>query len=434
MLFLADHFARIQVVSFLVATILMAQSKPGVAMEASEVFKVADPSIVVVMASDDQGDKGGIGSGVLIAPLEVLTSCKVIEHGADIIVTQGNIHRSAKLRHRDIERDLCQLTVDEPLPAAKPVAALIPSKDVEVGKTVFTISAPRGMEHTIGRTMVSGLREMAGGSRLILTDAFIAAGSNGGGVFDQDARLVGIMSSHFKQGENLSAVIPTDWIGELAQRSPSRPPAGTTKSANAPEAVSEKRPEWMPRVGDRWTYKITDFRRPVGNFTVEITDIQGKSVKERFKRDRSGGPSLDRTTDIGFSTNSFLDPILLPGGYQVLEFAPYPEPSLKLAPGEKLGAMAGMLNMNTLGKKPLQWQTRVAAQEQIRVPAGEFETWKVEAKSEITGQYGLVRITANYWYSVKMGRTVKMVLKNDWTQSSMSSHETYELVSFEPGK
>src|SRR4051812_3671033 len=216
------------------------------ALDTREIYKAAESSVVVVLASDTKGEKNNQGSGILIAPQDIVTSCKLVEGLTDFVVTQGSALRKAALRYKDSERDLCQLHIDDPLSAGKP-AMIASSTAVEIGQDVFVISSPRGLERTLARAMVSGLQDMSGtNARLMSIDTPIASGSIGGGVFDQEARLVGLVTPQFKQADSVSHAIPVAWIADLAQRSrdvllgaatsPATPAAGAPARIDAPSA------------------------------------------------------------------------------------------------------------------------------------------------------------------------------------------------------
>jgi hypothetical protein len=87
------------------------------------------------------------------------------------------------------------------------------------------------------------------------------------------------------------------------------------------------------------------------------------------------------------------------------------------------------------GKKKFMTDARVAGREKVRVPAGVFDTMRVQATGEENFGTSIVKINLNYWYSVDSMRTVKMSLE---TKNSLSSNqqntESYELVSFEAGR
>jgi hypothetical protein len=68
--------------------------------------------------------------------------------------------------------------------------------------------------------------------------------------------------------------------------------------------------------------------------------------------------------------------------------------------------------------------------EKVRVPAGEFDAWKVESKSFRNTPWGNVKITTSYWYSATTRRTVKMMLAFDVSIGADSSTEIYELSDF----
>ena len=72
--------------------------------------------------------------------------------------------------------------------------------------------------------------------------------------------------------------------------------------------------------------------------------------------------------------------------------------------------------------------------EMVRVPAGEFEAWRIETTSEPDNSGSQVRIKCTFWYSPAMQRTVKMSLHVDAVFISARTDNTYELVAFQPAK
>ena len=86
-----------------------------------------------------------------------------------------------------------------------------------------------------------------------------------------------------------------------------------------------------------------------------------------------------------------------------------------------------------MGKKMMVLQVRVVRQEDVRVPAGTFASWRIEAESEEdhSGIYP-VKVSCTFWYSAEMKRTIKMTI--DAKVLGGSGGETYELASFASGK
>ena len=67
-------------------------------------------------------------------------------------------------------------------------------KSLKVGQTVFAIGSPLGLENTMTKGIISGLRENFNnsGRDFIQIDASISEGSSGGAVFNDKAELIGI--------------------------------------------------------------------------------------------------------------------------------------------------------------------------------------------------------------------------------------------------
>lgn len=417
--------------------------RAALALDTREIYKTAEPSVVVVLAADAKGEKNNLGSGVIISPTEVVTSCKFLEAAADIVITQGNALRKAKLRFRDSERDLCQLHIDEPLPSGVPAARPAAATEAEAGQELYAIGSPRGMERTISRTMVSGMRDIPGSKvRLIQIDALLSGAMTGGGIFDQDAKLVGIIVAQFRQVENTSYAAPARWIADLSNRSidqiataavaPPQSPKETSKAQTRADTL----PASNPRIGDRWKYKITYGKQDVGNATIEIVDAREKSVKELVRYDRSTGFARNRDVDLGFDPIRFQSTVALPGGYQIIELAPYAPPETQFVPGKTWidipGDFAPQGGSNTQVSKS---HVRVVGREKVRFPAGEFTAWKVETLSDqmyAVNQFFVAKCI--YWYAPESKRTVKMHLTYKSPMDVLSNTQIYEPVAFEPAK
>ena len=237
-----------RIVSALTAGMLAVSAGPAGAKSAAEVFAEVAPSVVVVLALDDKGETVAQGSGVVVGKNEVATNCHVIENAQSVAVRQaadsggGETYRmDSRILTRDGERDLCLLFVDDlSVPPAAPVAAMGAAKGLAVGEEVYAIGAPKGLELSMSRGIVSQLRGVHGkrAAPLVQTDAAISPGSSGGGLFNADGELVGITTFKWR-GESLNFAIPAEWVGELWGRMAALvalrgtpPPAGTeTESA-----------------------------------------------------------------------------------------------------------------------------------------------------------------------------------------------------------
>jgi nicotinamide mononucleotide (NMN) deamidase PncC len=415
----------------------------GLALEANEVFRRADPSVVVIVAEWEKRSEDRLVSGVLVEPLEIITNCRSVDGAVKLVAKQGSVQRTAKLRYQDAARDLCQIRLDDAFPSGKPVSSYVYSKDLEVGQPVFAIGSPRGLEHTISRGIISALREMKEeAGNLVQTDAAISPGSSGGGLFDSEGRLVGIITFGFKDAQNLNFALPSEWVQDLPKRNRDRlANIDTAKSAGGAAKPESESPDaaasGLPRVGDRWKYKLIDGKQTVGTVVVEITDVRGKTVTERITREGQKGFLAERSVSVAVEFNplKFEDVVTLPGGYQLTEIAPYVPLGLDMKAGQRWQGLPVTAMLPWYGKKKFMTDARVAGREKVRVPAGVFDTMRVQATGEENFGTSIVKINLNYWYSVDSMRTVKMSLE---TKNSLSSNqqntESYELVSFEAGR
>ena len=186
-----------RVISLLLVICGVAGPGPAVAQSARDVFAKASRSIVVVLHEEGQG------SGVVVGRDEVVTNCHVVgKRNRDLAVLKtrkdaerGN-YSEARVIARDDARDLCLLRVPDLSRLSDISVAVLGSVDaLDIGAEVFAIGAPEGLELSLTRGLVSQIRRSEDGTVWIQTDAVIAPGSSGGGLFDNRAELVGITTS-----------------------------------------------------------------------------------------------------------------------------------------------------------------------------------------------------------------------------------------------
>ncbi len=194
---------------------------PAVANTPEQIFVQVSPSVVVVDIFDAKGKSIGQGSGAVIGAGQVITNCHVAQKGKSLKVRQSGKTFKATLQYADPDRDLCQLSVPD---LKAPPVALGTAKKLRVGQRVYAIGAPQGLELTLSEGLISSLRPYEG-SQYIQTSAAISPGSSGGGLFDDQGRLIGITSFQFIEGQNLNFALPVDWIGELPKRAQVTPVA-----------------------------------------------------------------------------------------------------------------------------------------------------------------------------------------------------------------
>lgn len=203
------------------------------AKSATEVFEEVSDSVVVVYGKDREGDVISLGSGVALAAGEVFTNCHVIEDASDFSVKYKDSEHAARRKHRDLDRDVCSLTVQGLTATA---ARLGTTQALKVGQRVYVIGAPRGLELTLSEGIISSLREVEDG-RYIQITAPISAGSSGGGLFDDAGRLIGLPTFYLSEGQQLNFAVPVEWIKALPRREMTATNAATAITAWINKAI-----------------------------------------------------------------------------------------------------------------------------------------------------------------------------------------------------
>ncbi len=205
-----------------------AKQKSLPTLSAQEIFKRVSPSVMVVESLDASGKVAAFGSGVVIAPGNIITNRHVIEDGVSFRVEHSGKTWPAKLIKIDPDHDLAELSVAK---LDAPAVTVLDSAKLAVGEKVYAIGSPEGLELTISEGLISGLRDFDDG-RVIQTSAAISPGSSGGGLFDAQGRLVGITTFYLKEGQSLNFALPADWSVAL-NRKPNKP--APTVNQNDPE-------------------------------------------------------------------------------------------------------------------------------------------------------------------------------------------------------
>lgn len=188
----------------------------GRVLSPEELFAQASPSIVRINVVNDGGVEMGHGSGVVIGQGEAITNCHVAKAGPRLKVRHQGKQYDASILINDERHDLCKLSVfgleAPPVPIGK-VAS------VHVGQKVYAIGSPQGLDLTLSDGMVSSLRDSEEGT-YIQTTAPISPGSSGGGLFDEQGVLIGIVTFQMRTGQNLNFALPADWIERMQTSAP----------------------------------------------------------------------------------------------------------------------------------------------------------------------------------------------------------------------
>ena len=163
-----------------------------------------------VLKIEAQRVQGGfsLGSGVVVAPERIITNCHVTRDALKVNVLRGGVRWLADAQRSDIDHDLCLLRV----PGLQGrVVALGRSDLLKPGQAVTALGYTGGLGLQNSPGEVLALHRFDG-SHVIRSSNWFNSGASGGGLFDDDLRLVGILTFRLRGGDAHYFAAPAEWL------------------------------------------------------------------------------------------------------------------------------------------------------------------------------------------------------------------------------
>jgi hypothetical protein len=386
------------------------------ALNPAEIFDRAGPSVWAVRALDASEKPLATGSGVVVAPGKLVTSCRLLAKTSRIELRRANAVYEAKLELPDVERDLCQL--DAPgLPA--PAAAGGSAQSLRPGQRIYVVGYTRGIEQSITEGLVSALRDAAAGAPLIQTSVPAARGLYGAGAFDENGRLVGIVTSSATDAPGVTLAVPAEWLGEMQAR-------GQAALAKRPAAGTPG----LPAPGATYHYQWADLQYSRQEaLVVRVKAVDGGIVSEVYGTD--GADMKHATVDVNAMV--FLERRLA-NGVGILEFAPY----LLARSGTDIAIPAGGAYFPSPGDAIWSISVTNTAWEEASVSSGNFRAFRVDIAGSrdplsnvyITNIPLVQRFQYTAWYAPDTRRCVKILYQAWNSKGSQIADESIELIEY----
>ncbi len=181
---------------------------------ARQIAQQAFPSVVLLVMGDASGKSISIGSGFFVSEDLVATNYHVVAGtttGVAKIIGQKTAYPLAGAVALDSMRDLAIVKVNG---AKAPALVLGDDEQAVVGDEVYAIGNPEGLEGTLSKGIVSGIR-LVRSRRLLQITAAISEGSSGGPVLDSAGRVIGIAVATLMRGQNLNFAVPVSDLRSL---------------------------------------------------------------------------------------------------------------------------------------------------------------------------------------------------------------------------
>jgi len=189
-------------------------------------------SLVKIRAVAADGSQSS-GSGVVIAMDLLATACHVTREAKTIEVLHGTGRWVATVESGSFTHDLCLISVAK---LGLPAVAIRGSESLRVGERVVAAGFPGGGDLAVRDGVVEGLYQFDGGN-VIRTSATFDTGASGGGLFDEEGALVGLLAFKARSGAKLHFALPADWAL----------PGSMVSALLGPVAVSSERSAFWER-------------------------------------------------------------------------------------------------------------------------------------------------------------------------------------------
>ena len=193
--------------------VLLSAGAPAFAASPQTVFEQVAGQVRELEVLDAAGQVLAALSAVTIGEAQVVTQCDLVDGAAGLRLRAVASPRVARVAHADVRRNLCLLDVPGLSGPPAVLATVLPA----AGARVLAVGNALGLGVGVSDGVVAAIREI-GGERLIQHTAPVAPGSQGGGLFDDGGRLVGVIRYRKLAGQNVNFAAPAAWIAEIAER------------------------------------------------------------------------------------------------------------------------------------------------------------------------------------------------------------------------
>ena len=184
------------------------------------------PGVCTLNIYDRQGNPTGQGSCFILGRDGLATTnFHVLEEAyrAEATLGDGRLFHVLRIQGFDQEQDLIVFQLGREIGALvewpKDLFALTlgASTTVSIGDRIATIGSPEGIPNTVSDGISSAIRKDEVPPIMQIT-APISSGSSGSPVFDLHGRVIGIVSSQVRDGQNLNFAIPVEKLAGLLDR------------------------------------------------------------------------------------------------------------------------------------------------------------------------------------------------------------------------
>jgi len=300
---------------WLVASTLDARAE----IDARQVFKLVNPSVVIIYTFNESGEADGLGTGFFIGDgTKIATNDHVVGKSSQVMarLLDGRVVTLESVFARDPERDLIIL-----ISPVRGVPLALSTRQADVGENILTIGNPRGFERTVSTGIVSGIR----GEDFYQITAPASPGNSGGPVVDATGRVLGVTTLSRTDAQNLNFAVPVRYVARLlrAPGVPLSPKVARVPKGDDATSLPTKTVAELPhgnRTVDVHVLKIVGECCGRSGLEVRILNRAACVISDvRFKAQFTAGPNMD---DAAVDEADISLPVVIPVGASTTRFIP----------------------------------------------------------------------------------------------------------------
>jgi serine protease Do len=236
--------------SVLMASLATAQE----AVDWSSLVEKVMPAVVTIVSTDARDIVQGSGF-IISSDGKIVTNFHVVAGKPAILArrSDGSFLVIKGILASDKANDLAILQAEG---RNLPFVRLGDSDAVKVGEAICVIGSPMLLEGTVSAGIISAVRELRDGRKLLQITAPISEGSSGSPVFNRKGEVIGVASFILSEGQNLNFAVPSNAVKALLRRlgitlSP-LPPSPTLSFEERFERAYQEAIQDAQKIEDAW--------------------------------------------------------------------------------------------------------------------------------------------------------------------------------------
>ena len=250
---------RLLTIAFFLVSVTQA-----VAIDVKSVFEATRPSVLLIVAYDENDQPTGMGSGFFFGDTKTIaTNLHVVQNAAKLAIklSSGETGWIDTVLGVDAERDLALLQSNV---TGTPIKAA--GRLPDIGEDILAIGNPSGLEGTVSTGIISGIRTEDGSQYFQIT-APISPGSSGGPIIDEHNEVLGVSTFYLDGAQSLNFAMPAAYLTKLYSKKSEATLAALKSSTNSA----------LKRVEGNVKIMFAEMKYYPGNFSDLMLSVVNKS-------------------------------------------------------------------------------------------------------------------------------------------------------------